>query len=105
MITNSVEEDLGSGVYPNDHVFIPATLTAWSTGVNTGCLKIVGSTLCDLKAYFTTNYHFPAHPNGRIKITIPSDITLTSTSCSATIGGVLATCSGSSLTDFIVTHD
>ncbi len=28
VITNSIDEDLGSGVYPNDHVFIPANLTA-----------------------------------------------------------------------------
>lgn len=105
VITNSAEEDLGAGELPNDHIFIPANLTARSTGVNTGCAKMVGSTTCDLKVYFTTNYHFPAHPNGRIKITIPSDITLTSTTCSATVGGVLATCSGSSLTEFTVTHD
>lgn len=96
---------MGAGALPNDHVFIPANLTARSTGVNTGCAKMVGSTACDLKVYFTTNYHFPAHPNGRIKITIPSDITLTSTSCTATVGGVLATCSGSSFTEFTVTHD
>ena len=105
MITNSAEEDLGAGSQPNDHVFIPANLTARSTGVNTGCAKMVGSSLCDLKVYFTTNYHFPASPNGRIKLIVPSDIILTSTSCSATIGGVLATCSGSSVTQFIITHD
>lgn len=64
IITNSASEDLGSGYYSNDHVFSPATLTARSTGVNTGCAKMVGSTLCDLKVYFTTNYHFPASPNG-----------------------------------------
>lgn len=65
---------------------------------------MVGSTLCDLKVYFTTVYHFPATPNGRIKVTIPSDITLTGTTCSATIDGQLATCIGSSNNDFIITH-
>lgn len=46
VITNSDEEDLGEGAYDNDHTFVPATLTARSTGVNTGCVKMVGSTTC-----------------------------------------------------------
>jgi len=65
---------------------------------------MVGSTTCQLKVYFTTVYHFPATPNGWIKVTLPSDITLTGTTCSATVDGQLATCIGSSLTDFIITH-
>jgi hypothetical protein len=49
VITNSPDEDVGEGSIDNTIDLLPTPLTSKSTTVNTGCDKMTGSTLCDLK--------------------------------------------------------
>jgi hypothetical protein len=64
VVTNAPTYDIGSGSYTNDNVFIAQPFSSMSTTTNTGCAKVVGSTLCQLIVSFTTVNSVPSLASG-----------------------------------------
>mmetsp|Transcript_23045 Transcript_23045/g.22913 ORF Transcript_23045/g.22913 Transcript_23045/m.22913 type:complete len:111 (+) Transcript_23045:238-570(+) len=84
VITKTSSSDIGYGSTSNTITIAPNPFinTAFD---NSGCDTIKAT--CSLIVKFTTVYTFPNKAsNGQISLTIPSDLTVTSTGCTATIG-------------------
>ena len=84
VITKTSSADIGYGSTTNSITIAPNPFTGTSLD-NSGCDTIKAT--CSLIVKFTTVYTFPNKAsNGQIALTIPSDLTVTSTGCTATIG-------------------
>jgi hypothetical protein len=99
--TRTSTSDIGIGSYTNSVTIAPNPFT--STSLDNSACDTVGAS-CSLVVKFTTVYDFPNKDNsGKIAMTTPSDLTINSSGCTATIGGNSMECSkvGTSVT---VTH-
>ena len=85
MTTKTSSADIGIGSISNSVTITPNPFT--STSLSNNNCDTVGAT-CTLSVLFTTVYTFPnKNSNGKIDLTIPSDLTVNTTSgCTATIG-------------------
>ena len=84
VITKTSVSDIGYGSFTNNITISPNPFINTSLN-NSGCDTIRAT--CSLIVKFTTVYTFPNKvSNGKISLTIPSDLTVTSTGCTATIG-------------------
>ena len=83
--TKTSSADIGIGSYTNSITISPNPFVSTSLD-NSGWDTVKAS--CSLMIKFTTVYTFPNKSNsGKISLTIPSDITVVSTTWTATIGG------------------
>ena len=83
--TKTSTEDIGIGSFTNSITILPNPFISTSLD-NSGCNTVSAS--CSLIVKFTTVYDFPSKTNnGKIALTIPSDLTVVSTGCTATIAG------------------
>ena len=84
VITKTSSADIGYGSLANSITISPNPFTNTSFD-NSGCDTINAE--CSLSIKFTTVYDFPNKSNnGKIAMTIPSDLTINSSGCTATIG-------------------
>ena len=91
IVTTTTSADIGYGSYANAITISPNPFVSTSFD-NSGCDTIKAS--CSLNVKFTTVYTFPnKSSNGKVVLTVPSDLTLVSTGCTATIGGSSMDCS------------
>ncbi|CAI2359515.1 unnamed protein product [Moneuplotes crassus] len=91
VITKTSSTDIGYGSVSNSITILPNPFSSTSFD-NSGCDLIKAT--CSLAIKFTTVYTFPNKAsNGRISLTVPSDLTVSSTGCTATIGSNTMECS------------
>lgn len=92
VLTKTSSSDIGIGSVSNSVTISPNPFVNYSFD-NGGCDTIKQSS-CSLIIYFDTVYDFPNKSNGgKIALTIPSDLTVSSTGCTATIGSLSMECS------------